>query len=312
MRKLIKYTLIPGVCCLLLGILISAVLFFGYRDEVMAHRDEFSINEDNFWNYFEVEEHFSVTRQGKHYDASETCESYYFAVPSDEEIHDICFEFAVGEIEITSGDCMELSVTDMFEGAIYSEVRNNTWYIYDSLTESGSVHSGYSPEIEICFPKGMNYDTIEIDVNAGVLRADSLCADEIDLSVDAGSIKVLSLTALKELNLNNGVGEMNIYDMHACNLTADNGVGAMNLSGSITGDNYITCGIGEVVVKLTDRSELDFDYSVDCGIGEVEVDGVCHTGTAEHSHHGRGHHDNTDYFKLDCGIGRIELDVSKN
>lgn len=309
MRKLVKYTLIPGICCLILGALIAGVLFFGYWDEVLAHQDEFSINSDNFWNYFEVEEHFSVTRSGKHYDASETCESYYYTVPEGEAITGVCFKFAVGDIEIKSGECMELNVTDMFEGAISGEVRGGVWYIYDSLIDSGSVHSGYSPEISICIPKGTVFETIDIDVNAGTLLADELCAAQIGLCVDAGSIKVLNLTATDGLKLDNGVGEMKIYNMNACNLTAENGVGAMNLSGSIKGNNRITCGIGEVVVKLTDRQETDFDYSVDCGIGDVEIDGVCYTGSAEHSHHGRGHHETTDYFELDCGIGRIELDV---
>ena len=155
MKKFWKFTLIPGLCCLLAGGILAAILVIGFADEVKEHWDELSINinDKNVLDYFEVDEYMSITRNGTRYSKSETNETYHFAVPEGEDINGIDFEFAVGEVEIRTGNTMEVSVVDMFENAITSEVKNGVWYIEDSLIDSGSVHSDYSPEIMITIPK---------------------------------------------------------------------------------------------------------------------------------------------------------------
>lgn len=309
MKKLWKITLVPGLFCIFAGLALAAILVIGYSDELREHADEFSINEDNFFEFFENNTFISVTREGIHYDKSDTRESYQFSVEDTEEITGVVFEFAVGEVEIRTGDTMELAVTDMFENAITGKVKNGVWYIEDSLIDSGSVHSEYSPEIVITIPAEMEFEKIEIYLAAGLLEADELAADEVVLEVDAGSMKVFKLTASKSLELRNGVGEIKAFDTKAANLTVDNGIGAISINGDVSGHNTIKCGIGEVKLSLTDRNSVDFNYSVDCGIGEVEIGGRRFTGSAEDFAYDRTE---ADYFSLDCGIGHIEITVNGN
>lgn len=309
MKNFWKATLIPGICCILAGAVLAAILALGFADELMEHRDEFSINEDNFFEFVEADKFVSVTRNGSRYEESETNASYHFAVSETEEITGLDFEFAVGEVEVKTGDTMEVTVIDMFENAITSEVRNGIWYIEDSLMDSGSVHSEYSPEITITIPEGAKFDSLDIYLAAGILDASELAAKEVALEVDAGSMKVFTLTAENKLELKNGVGEIRIYDADAVNLTVDNGIGAISIDGAIHGHNTVTCGIGEVKLSLTDRSRVDFNYSVECGIGEVEIAGMHFTGSAQSNVNDRS---DADYFALDCGIGHIEINVNGN
>ena len=309
MKKFWKATLIPGLCCLLAGAVLSAILALGFADELMEHRDEFSINEDNFFELFEVDEYMSVTRAGKRYTESDTKESYYFEVPEEEEITGIDFEFAVGEVQIKTGEVMEVSVVDMFENAITSEVEDGIWYIEDSLIDSGSVHSEYSPEITITIPEETLFETVEIYLAAGLFEAEELMANQVFLEVDAGSMKVFQLTAEDSLEMNNGVGEIRVYDAEAKNLEVDNGIGAISIAGAVSGQNTVKCGIGEVKLSLTDRENVDFNYTVDCGIGEVEIDGRKYTGNVESNRFERSL---ADSFALDCGIGHIEINVVGN
>ena len=309
MKKFWKATLIPGLCCLLAGTILSAILALGFADELVEHRDEFSINEDNFFELFEVEEYRSVTREGTHYKESDTKESYYFAVPQGETISGIDFAFAVGEVEIKTGDVFEVTVVDMFENAISSEVRDGIWYIKDSLIDKGSVHSGYAPKITIIMPKETVFETLKVYLAAGLLEADELLANQAYLEVDAGSMTVFQFAAKNSLELKNGVGEIRIYDAVAKNLEVDNGIGAISITGVVSGQNAIECGIGEVKLTLTDRSELDFNYSVDCGIGEVEIGNKRFSGSVESNSFDPKV---SDYFELDCGIGHIEINVAGN
>ena len=309
MKNFWKATLIPGLFCILAGAVLAAILALGFADELVEYKDEFSINEDNYFEFFEMDEFFSVTREGTRYDKDETRKSYYYAVPEGEIITGLDFEFAVGEVEIKTGDTMEVTVTDMFKDAISAKVVNGIWYIEDSLIDSGKVHSEYSPEITITVPTELVAEQIEIYLAAGLLEADNLSAKKIDLEVDAGSMSIFKLTASEALDLKNGVGEIKVYDAEAMNLSVDNGIGAIAITGKINGNNEVTCGIGEVKISLTDRSEIDFNYKVTCGIGEVEIGGMHFTGSAESNAYDRS---DADYFALDCGIGHIDINVNGN
>lgn len=309
MKKFWKITLFPGLFCVLAGLAIGAILVFGYSDELREHADDFSINEDNFFEYFDSDRFISVTRNGKRYDKSETRESYHFAVEEPANITGAVFELAVGEVEIRTGDTMELVVTDMFEGAISAYVEDGIWYIKDSLLGSGSVHSDYSPDVVITIPENASFEQMDIYLAAGRMDADKLTARELRLEVDAGSLKVFHLTAGDMLTVENGAGEIKLYDVTASNLTVDQGVGAIDITGDITGKNTIKGGIGEINLTLTNRERVDFNYKVTGGIGEVEIGDMVIHGDSTNMSYDRN---SADYFEVDCGIGRVEIDVEGN
>ncbi|MBR6643661.1 MAG: DUF4097 family beta strand repeat protein [Lachnospiraceae bacterium] len=309
MKKFWKATLIPGIFCILAGIVLAAILALGFSDDLLKHVDEFSINENNFWEYFTNDKFLSITREGTRYNKSDTRASYHFAVPEGETISGIDFEIAVGDVQIRRGNTMEISVTDMFENAISSYVKDGVWYVTDSLLGSGSVHSEYSPEITITMPEELAPAFINLYLAAGRMDADHLNAEEVRLEVDAGSLKVFHLSADALLKIKNGVGEVKIYDATAKNLTVDAGVGAVDVTGAISGNNKINGGIGEVKISLTDRTEVDFNYNVTCGIGEAEIGDRVFHGNSENTSFD---YNNADYFEVNCGIGHVEIDVNGN
>ncbi len=300
MKKFWKATLIPGLCCIFAGLVIGAVLITGFSDELIKYRDEFSINEDNFWKYF--------SWTGRSYGVTlKNYESYYDEISEDEQITGIDFSFAVGEVEIKTGETMEVVVEDTFRNAIRSEVRDGSWYITDRLAESGKLPVNYTPKITITIPSGTLFDDIDIYLAAGTLTAAELLAEKMKLEVDAGSMKVYELEAEKSLFVKNGVGEIRLYDAEAGNLEVNNGVGAISITGAVSGHNTVECGIGEVEISLTDRDRIDFNYSIECGIGEVEIGNKKFTGNAENFAYDRTE---ADFFELNCGIGHIEIDVN--
>lgn len=306
MKKFWKVLLLLGVGCIAAGFLLAAILSIGFWDEIINHRNDFSINEDNYWEFFEVRDYYKPSRRGPRYGKEDADKSYFYEVPAEEQVTELRFEFALGEVSVLPGDTFSVRVTDMFEGAISSEVKNGIWYIKDSLLKEGSVFSGYAPEIEITIPEDSLFEKVTIQVEAGDFYIDELLADAVELWLKAGRMKVDRLTARKSLIVENGVGEINIYSLDGKNLSLDNGIGATILYGSLTGSSKISCGIGEVKLVLTDRSRTDFGYSIDCGIGTVIVDGASYTGTVKHSDYNRGE---GDFFDLSCGIGRIEIEL---
>ena len=167
MKKFWKVILSTGLFCLLAGLAVAAVLIIGYQDELREHADEFSINEDNFFELFANNTYISVSREGTHYNKSETKESYHFAVEDTAGITGIDFEIAVGEVEFRTGESMDVQVTDMYEGAITSYAEDGIWYITDRLLESGSVHSEYCPEIVVTVPEDSSFGRHSFFVSSG-------------------------------------------------------------------------------------------------------------------------------------------------
>ena len=311
MKKFWKVTLIPGLFCIFAGLVLAAILLLGFREELIEHADEFSINEDNFFEFFAGDKYVRIGREGTRYLENDSHESYYFAVPQGEPVTGIDFEIAVGEVKISTGETMEIAVTDMFENAISSYVEDGVWYVTDSLIGNGSVYSEYCPEITITMPQDFEIKYGDIYLAAGLMNVDELVADVLCLEVDAGSLKILSLTADNSVVIKNGVGEVKIYDADVKNVSLDNGFGAVSFSGAISGHNVIKCGVGEVKLDLTDRDRVDFNYDITCGIGEVRIDNASYSGNVESSICGYDDSE-ADYFSVDCGIGYIEIDVSGN
>lgn len=309
MKNFWKITLFPGICCILAGAVLAIILVLGFSDELAEHVDEFSITEDNFFDFFENDIFVSATREGEHYDKKDTTASYHFAVPGEEVITGLDFAFAVGEVEIRTGTTMEVTVTDMFENAITSKVENGVWYIEDKLIDRGSVHSDYSPAITITIPENKEYEQVNLYLAAGLLDAEELSAKSVSLEVDAGSMKIFQLVAGNTLELKNGVGEIKVYDALTENVTVDNGIGAISITGAFSGRNVIKCGVGEVKLTMTDRDRVNFNYKVSCGIGEVEIGDMVFHGEAENTSYD---HTEADYFELDCGIGHIEITMAGN
>ena len=310
MKQFWKILLTVGVVCVLVGGIFSAVLNFFFFDEIVAHKEELVFNHLDILNWNNGFYIRNIWKDGLYYDDSE-CDKLLYYDASEENVENIDFAFAVGEISITTGDKMSIHVENMFENAITSEVKDGTWYVKDSLIEKGNVHSEYAPDISIVLPADKIFGIIEIELAAGVVEAELLRAEEIILEVEAGSMKVQQLYATQCLELHNGVGEMQLLSVQANNVTADNGVGSTSIFGEITGKNNIKCGIGEVNIGLRGREDIDFDYDVNCGIGEVVIGNSKHYGMGKH-HKDSQHHSttsSTDYFYLDCGIGCIRLDL---
>ena len=307
MKPFWKILLTVGVICVLVGGIFSAVLGFFFFDEIVAHKEELVFNHLDILDW---DNGFYFGRNGLYYNDSD-CDKILYYDASRENVENIDFAFAVGEISITTGNEMAIHVENMFENAITSEVKDGTWYVKDSLKEKGNVHSGYAPDIHIVLPANQIFDTIEIELAAGTMEIELLRAKEMILEVDAGTMQVQQLYATECLELNNGVGEIKLLSVQANNVTADNGIGSITITGEITGKNNIKCGIGEVNIGLRGREDIDFDYDVNCGIGEVVIGNSKHYGMGKHhkeSHH-HGATSSIDYFYLDCGIGCIRLDL---
>lgn len=305
MKHFLRTIALVGAALLLAGILLGAVLTGAFWDEIIENRDEFTVEFSDVFEHYGIDIHTS-NNGGPYYTKEDANSSYSFTVPADrmKDITEINFGIATGNINIVQGDEMSISVTDMIDGTITSEVEDGVWYIKDSLLHSGSTYSRYEPKVEITIPAGWSFEKANFEVAAGKVVMDELIANNATLKVSAGSMKIYNLLTAEGCDMEVGAGELKVYAFDGKNILVENGVGTVYISGKITGNNKIDCGIGSVELILTDRSKIDFSYSVSCDIGQVKVGDNSYSGDVKNSDYNKNL---DDYFDLNCGIGLIEI-----
>lgn len=104
----------------------------------------------------------------------------------------------------------------------------------------------------LLIPKGMEFDQIKIDNDAGTVDTHdtTLKAQNINFKVSAGEIMAERLETEK-LKLRVGAGNADIDELK-------------------TSDADLTCGVGNIDVKLT-GTEKDYNYQVSCGVGNISI-----------------------------------------
>lgn len=135
----------------------------------------------------------------------------------------------------------------------------------------------------IQIPAERRFKEASMKVGAGVLTADNLHAEELDIDVGAGQVYLDSFI-VKELELECGAGEANLY-------------------GEVEREAKIECGIGSVSYTAAGRQE-DYDYEVSCGIGSVNVGDDSYSGLGGERKIKNG---GSKKMEIECGIGMVDV-----
>ncbi|MDE6747441.1 MAG: DUF4097 domain-containing protein, partial [Lachnospiraceae bacterium] len=200
-------------------------------------------------------------------------------------------------------------------------VENGVFRLYGSKTGLLGNNS-YKGNVYLRLPKGMNLDSIDIEIDAGQMENINLEADTIDLSSGAGEFSIDGLTA-RTISISVGAGEMDIDSMiadnvgisvGAGNVDANNvdvkdidlevGMGSISMQGKITGDMDVDCGMGNVSLKLQ-GTEADHNYDIDCAMGNVKIGKNEYSGIA--AERSIDNNSNSD-FDIDCAAGNITIE----
>lgn len=164
------------------------------------------------------------------------------------------------------------------------------------VVRAANISSGFSckqngKELEI---KDASHNVIGIDFS-GLQSASSIV-----LEIPEG-------TVLQELDMEVGVGNLNVKNISTRKLEGECGVGSIFFSGQVERECQIECGVGNVSLELAD-AENDFNYELECGIGSIFL------GESEFSGLGNEKQISNQAdksMKLECGVGEISVSFRK-
>lgn len=200
-----------------------------------------------------------------------------------------CLGTDVENLDVEVGGCI-LETKTSKDDSFYIEV--NKAYKFQGYVEDDTLYIKASNgaktwnkmgscTITLYVPRDFRFETVDIEMGAGVLEFSDLCAGEyISLEVGAGQIVIDNIRS-DELKLEIGAGEVKLKNMEVYEeLSAEVGMGNFEAKGVVMGEADIQCSMGNVDLELA-GSEQNYDYSIECAMGNIDLGNRSYSGLAK-------------------------------
>lgn len=185
-------------------------------------------------------------------------------IPGDDPVQtldaftEIEMQVAVGDVNIRRG--MEFLVEAAFEGTVQGEPYRIEYEVTD-----GALHI-------VSFPKHCNDNDGDCSGQVLVTVPEDTALEEIKISLGVGDVTLCELS-VGEAELETGVGDMSVIDTAAGEVELNTGVGDVEISGIPAVTMELTTGVGDVAARL-DCTPEECGWMLTSGVGPIQVDGA--------------------------------------
>ncbi len=212
-----------------------------------------------------------------------------------QEAEDLVIDISAAKLTILEGD--RFSLESNHKNLKITE-RGGTLKITETRKLFGGDYEGVY--LTLTVPLGYIFDSVDIVTGAADADIASISAVELSMEFGAGNVKIGSLSAAREADIDTGAGNVTISGGSLRNLNLDMGAGNVTVTSRLMGKADIDQGVGKMKITLLgDRNAYRVD--LDKGLGKAEVDG---TVIKHHEVIGSGEIN----IKIDCGIGDIQVE----
>lgn len=278
MDKFLKGCLISACVCIVLGILIITGVAVSGRGREVIHAVE---NGGIGWseNGFSVGSTIVLENKAASEFSVINGKEYKYDADGIEKLN---LELEAGIFQIVEGDGDEIIIRSSDKLDVSKDNDSISVETPDRFWVFGFGEDNLQ-NVEITLPKGYEFHTIDLDVGAGRVTAESLLAENMDLDIGAGEVIV-----------SNGVADT---------MDLDVGMGNFQYNGIVSHDLDADCGMGNVDMVFSGQY-VDHNYEVDCGMGSICVGDMTYSGVVSNQ---TVNNDTDSDFDLDCGMGNISI-----
>lgn len=129
----------------------------------------------------------------------------------------------------------------------------------------------HNASIHITVPQDFSAKKVELDGGVGNIDLENLTADHLDIDAGVGDIKGFQITA-SSADIDGGTGNIKFTSSAFGNTEIDSGVGNVIFSGTLQGHASIDCGVGNTELSLSDSRE-SYYLSLEKGLGTMTLNG---------------------------------------
>ncbi len=142
-----------------------------------------------------------------------------------------------------------------------------------SIKETKPLFKNYNnATLIITIPTDIEFDKAELKTGAGIFTVDALSTKELDCEFGAGEVKIDTLSASNEADIDGGAGKITISGGSINNLDFNMGVGQLNFTSRLTGECDLDLGVGESNITLLGVRD-DYTLDIEKGLGNISIDG---------------------------------------
>jgi len=213
------------------------------------------------------------------------------------DVNSIDLEFASGNLEIIPMSESNQIVLEALSPCEITEASLNGGFL------EIDVESGSDPQMYLLIPENMILGDVKLSADIGYVNCISLCADNLEVDMDAGSFYAESLQINEELKMDMDAGELWVNEATCSLLNISNDTGNVSFTGHVEGDVYLDTDAGAIDVYLN-SSTRDYNYNLNCDLGTIYLNG------SEISGWGNNYSiDNGAQYQLQaqCDIGSISI-----
>lgn len=224
----------------------------------------------------------SDTVDGGKYLAEDIHESYA-------NVREIDAEIFAGEVNFYSSDEEEIvvetkGISEKLGFKCYMDGDELKLTTKKKLFDIKNVGRG---NINVYIPRKMQFEEVSLDLAAGTLYVEELCARNLNVNVDAGEAIIDSF-------------EASAADFEC-------GAGTITANGSVEHEIDITCGVGEIIYTAAGYKD-DYNYDIECGVGEVICGNSSYSGVgADKSIDNRAQKE----INIECGVGSVTINFDE-
>jgi hypothetical protein len=204
---------------------------------------------------------------------------------SDEKITSLDIDFSVGKLIIKRGDSFKVVADEISENSAQCSVEGETLVIKSKKKYFfGFEFIGSSVEecrLTVYIPYDAEIESLELDFGVGSLEVSDLELERLTVKSGVGECWFKNVSSEKT-QISTGVGAQSFEDCSFNDLSLDTGIGEVNISGDITGRSDISGGIGEIDIEIYGNYE-DYGFDVSKGIGDVKINGGKYRGVSDSS-----------------------------
>ena len=208
------------------------------------------------------------------------------------EIHSLDIRISAADFKIQHGD--EISVESNLK---YLSVSEKDGVL--TIVDEEKNYNDSDAMLTLYVPNGTVFDKVDITTGAAKMTVGTLSANSLELKLGAGDVRIESLNASSDADIEGGVGQITIAGGTLNDLTLEMGMGELNLTAAVLGDSDLKFGVGESNVTLI-GSKDDYKVDIEKGLGSITVDGKTVTNYGS-SGNGQNH------IEIEGGVGAVNL-----
>ena len=208
------------------------------------------------------------------------------------EIHSLDIRISAADFKIQHGD--EILVESNLK---YLSVSEKDGVL--TIVDEEKNYNDSDAMLTLYVPNGTVFDEVDITTGAAKMTVGTLSANSLELKLGAGDVRIDSLNASSDVDIEGGVGQITIASGTLNDLTLEMGMGELNLTAAVLGDSDLKFGVGESNVTLIGCKD-DYKVDIEKGLGSITVDGKTVT---EYGSSGNGQ----NHIEIEGGVGAVNL-----